>query len=57
MIPCYTCGFWDCEREGCTCPHYDRWYACPLENEKPENIKAQQEYAEEYARMRRCDNE
>ena len=46
MSECYECGFWDSEREGCTCPHSDKWYACPIENKKPENVKALEEYAE-----------
>lgn len=46
MSECYKCGFWDCEREGCTCPCYDKWYACPIENEKPENKKKLEEFIE-----------
>ena len=42
---CVHCGFNDAGR--CTCPPYDRWYACPIENEKEENIKALKEYADE----------
>ena len=42
---CCRCGFNECGR--CTCPPYDKWYACPIESEKPENIKALKEYAEE----------
>lgn len=45
MIECTRCGFND-EDYGCTCPHSDRWYACPIENKKPENIQALEEYAE-----------
>lgn len=45
MTKCLKCGFHD-EDYGCTCPHSDRWYACPIESEKPENIKALKEYAE-----------
>lgn len=45
MIECYKCGFWDSEREGCTCSSMDKWYACPIENEKPENKQALEEYA------------
>lgn len=26
---CFTCGFYDPDFE-CTCPHSDKWYACPL---------------------------
>lgn len=43
---CLRCGFWESDYEGCTCPHSDKWYACPIENEKPENKMALQEYAE-----------
>lgn len=32
--PCYDCGAWDDEREGCTMPSFDRAYACPLEDER-----------------------
>ena len=32
--PCYDCGAWDDEREGCTMPSLDRLYACPLEDER-----------------------
>lgn len=46
MNECYGCGFWDSERDGCTCPHSDKWYACKIENKKPENVKALEEYAE-----------
>lgn len=28
MTDCYKCGFWDFDREGCTCPAPDRAYAC-----------------------------
>lgn len=45
MEECATCGFYD-EDYACTCPHSDKWYACPIENKKPENIKALKEYAE-----------
>jgi len=45
MIECIRCGFND-EDYGCTCPHSDKWYACPIENKKPENIQALEEYAE-----------
>lgn len=43
-MKCDKCGFND--ERGCTCPHSDKWYACPIENKKPENIKALKEYAE-----------
>lgn len=45
MKECYKCGFND-EDYGCTCPHSDKWYACSIENKKPENIQALQEYAD-----------
>lgn len=45
MNECTRCGFND-EDYGCTCPHYDKWYACPIENDKPENVQALKEYAE-----------
>lgn len=44
MSECYECGFWDSEREGCTCPHSDKWYACPIESEKPENQQEMKNY-------------
>ena len=46
MIRCYNCGFWDSDREGCTCPSYEMWYACPIESEKPENQEELKKYAE-----------
>ncbi len=42
---CRKCGFND-EDYGCTCPHSDKWYACPIENSKPENVQALKEYVE-----------
>lgn len=36
MNECYQCGFND-EDYGCTCPHSDKWYACPIEAKKEEN--------------------
>ena len=45
MKECHRCGFND-EDYGCTCPHSDKWYACPIENKKPENIQTLQEYAD-----------
>lgn len=29
--PCYGCGCWDSDREGCTMPSIDRGYACKLQ--------------------------
>ena len=45
MKECANCGFND-EDYGCTCPYSDKWYACPIESEKPENVQALKEYAE-----------
>lgn len=45
MEECYTCGFND-EDYGCTCPFSDKWYACPIENKKPENRQELKEYIE-----------
>ena len=46
MKECTRCGFND-KNYGCTCPHSDKWYACPIENKKPENIQTLKEYAEQ----------
>ena len=45
MKGCRICGFWDSDYEACTCPLTDKWYACPIESEKPENKQALEEYA------------
>ena len=45
MDKCLKCGFNDSDF-GCTCPSYDKWYACPIESEKPENKQALEEYAQ-----------
>ncbi len=45
MNKCTRCGFND-KDYGCTCPHSDKWYACPIESKKPKNIQALEEYAE-----------
>lgn len=45
MKECANCGFHN-EYGCCDCPHSDKWYACPIENKKPENIQALKEYAE-----------
>lgn len=34
MTECYSCGFWDSDREGCACPSMDMWYACPMAHRK-----------------------
>ena len=47
--PCLSCGCWDSDAEGCTMPHYDKWYACPIESEKRENQRALEEMAADYA--------
>ena len=46
MTECYNCGFWNSDCEQCTCPSWDKWYACPIESEKPENKEAIKAYAE-----------
>jgi hypothetical protein len=46
MTECKRCGFWESDYEACTCPHFDKWYACPIESKKPQNQKALEEYAE-----------
>ena len=43
---CYKCGFWDSDYGMCTCQPRDRWYNCPIESQKPENIKQLEEYVE-----------
>lgn len=55
MDECLNCGFYD-EDYGCTCFSSDKWYACPIESAKPENIQALKEYAEWIAEME-VDNE
>lgn len=45
MKECANCGFLN-DYGACDCPHSDKWYACPIENKKPENIKTLKEYAE-----------
>ena len=45
MKECANCGFLN-DYGACDCPHSDKWYACPIENKKPENVKALEEYAE-----------
>ena len=45
MKECANCGFLN-DYGACGCPHSDKWYACPIEASKPENIKALEEYAE-----------
>lgn len=45
MDECKNCGFLN-EFGYCECSPSDKWYACPIESEKPENIQALREYAE-----------
>lgn len=45
MNKCRGCGFNDPDY-GCTCPSYEKWYACSSENKKPENIQKLKDYAE-----------
>jgi hypothetical protein len=45
MKECANCDF-NNEDYGCTCSHSDKWYACPIENKKPENIQALKEHAD-----------
>lgn len=46
MIECNKCGFWNNNYGACTCPSPDMWYACPIENKKPENIQSLKEHTE-----------
>lgn len=46
MEECSKCGFND-EDYGCTCSDFNKWYACPFENKKPENVQALEEYAKQ----------
>lgn len=45
MKECANCGFLN-DYGVCECNSGDKWYACPIENKKPENIQALKEYAE-----------
>lgn len=45
MKECNICGFNDNDY-GCVCPHADKWYACPIESKKEENIRALKEYVD-----------
>lgn len=53
--PCSTCDCWDSDAEGCTMPHSDKWYACPIESAKPENQRALEDMAAEYAERQKED--
>lgn len=48
MNRCLSCSCWDSDREGCTMPSMDMWYACPIESQKPENQKELEKMAEWY---------
>lgn len=50
MNECYKCGFND-EDYGCVCSSFNKWYACPIESKKLENIQALEEYAKAYDNM------
>lgn len=54
--PCHGC---DCLNEYgyCTLPHYDKWYACPIEAEKPENKRMFEAWMTEMTKERRVKNE
>lgn len=43
-MECWNCDCWDSDREGCSMPYYDKWYACPIESEKAENKAKMEEY-------------
>ena len=53
MKECHNCGFND-EDYGCTCPNSDKWYACPIENKKPENVQALKDCEEFFVEARAC---
>lgn len=36
---CYECGVWDSDREYCTMPSSDRWYACPIHSLPEEELE------------------
>ena len=56
MSECCKCGFKDADY-GCTCPSTDKWYACPIESELPENIQALEDYIESVRNERKIINE
>lgn len=49
MNRCINCGCWDSDYETCTMPSTDKWYACPIESEKPESQEELKKMAEWYA--------
>ena len=44
--PCKKCGFLN-EYGYCECSDLEKWYACPIENKKPENIQALEEWGKQ----------
>lgn len=46
---CLRCDFYDPDCE-CTCPSYDKWYACPIEAALPENQEELKNMAEWYSK-------
>lgn len=46
MSECCNCGFWNSDYGSCACPSSDKWYACPVESEKPKNVEALKDYVE-----------
>lgn len=55
MRECANCEFHD--NGACVCPQYDKWYACPIENKKPENVQALKEWADFVSKTERQQNE
>lgn len=47
---CLHCAAYDCDYCCCTIFSMDRWYACPVESQFPENQQAILEMAEFYSR-------
>ncbi len=50
MNECCKCGFHD-EDVGCTCFSTDKWYACPIEYNKPENWRVLKTYKKGVIKM------
>jgi hypothetical protein len=49
MKECVNCVYFN-DYWGCDCPYYDKWYACPIDSKKPENIRALKGYAEQLSK-------
>ena len=47
MSHCLRCDCWDSDREGCTMPDSDKWYACSIESAREENIAALAKWTQE----------